>query len=158
MSGQTLPLSYADADPTARKGISSFARALTLGVSLLALGHTGLAQARTLLQDAPPASDVLVWSSKSTIYPTPHTNLSSFPITAADFPDPTPPDGIERRVHWHCNGTGTPLVIFAHGHGGTLWDWSWTQRMVAANTRTCSYSRQGYGYSTRGARPSDIRR
>ncbi|MGN6424944.1 MAG: outer membrane protein assembly factor BamA [Asticcacaulis sp.] len=61
MSGQTLPPLFADADPTARKGLSRFARALTLGVSLVALGHTGLAQARTLLQDtpkdAPPSAD-----------------------------------------------------------------------------------------------------
>ncbi|HWU50771.1 MAG TPA: outer membrane protein assembly factor BamA [Asticcacaulis sp.] len=61
MSGQTLPPLFADADPTARKGLSRFARALTLGVSLMALGHTGLAQARTLLQDtpqdAPPSAD-----------------------------------------------------------------------------------------------------
>lgn len=54
MSGQTLPASYADADPTARKGFSRFARVLTVGVSLVALGHAGLAGAHTLLQDATP--------------------------------------------------------------------------------------------------------
>jgi len=61
MSGQTLPASYADADPTAykgpnvHKGMSRTARILTLGVSLVALGHAGFAGAHTLLQVTPPA-------------------------------------------------------------------------------------------------------
>ncbi len=50
-----------------------------------------------------------------------------------------------RQVHVNCEGSGSPLVIFEHGYGGSAADWSWVQPQVAQVTKTCSYDRAGYG-------------
>ncbi len=57
------------------------------------------------------------------------------------------------RLHVHCTGEGSPVVIFESGLGGTSLDWSRVQPAVSEFTRACSYDRAGYGWSDPGPRP-----
>ena len=57
------------------------------------------------------------------------------------------------RLHIHCTGEGSPVVIFESGLGGTSLDWSRVQPAVSEFTRACSYDRAGYGWSDPGPRP-----
>ncbi len=62
------------------------------------------------------------------------------------------------RMHLHCEGQGSPTVIFESGLGGTSLDWSLIQPEIARYTRACTYDRAGYGWSDRGPGPRTSRR
>jgi len=57
------------------------------------------------------------------------------------------------RLHIHCTGEGSPVVVFESGLGGTSLDWSRVQPAVSGFTRACSYDRAGYGWSEPGPNP-----
>jgi pimeloyl-ACP methyl ester carboxylesterase len=59
------------------------------------------------------------------------------------------PDG--RRVNLHCQGRGSPTVIFTAGLGGASMSWAKVQPAIAGRTRTCAWDRAGFGHSD----PSD---
>jgi pimeloyl-ACP methyl ester carboxylesterase len=81
-------------------------------------------------------------------------------VASADTaePDPVPSlrDGIfqvgESRMHLHCEGTGTPTVVFDSGSGSDGTVWGGVVADIAPLTRACSYDRVGLGYSTRTKR------
>lgn len=55
------------------------------------------------------------------------------------------PDG--RRMHLHCQGQGSPTVIFTAGLNAWSSAWSKVQPAIARHTRTCAWDRAGYGHS-----------
>lgn len=57
------------------------------------------------------------------------------------------------RIHLHCMGEGSPVVILDSGLGAAHIDWYYVQPAVARYTRTCSYDRAGYGFSEMGPKP-----
>lgn len=59
----------------------------------------------------------------------------------------------DHSLHLNCQGSGSPVVVFESGLGGTSLDWSRVQPDVAKFTKACSYDRAGYGYSGAGPRP-----
>ena len=59
----------------------------------------------------------------------------------------------DHSLHLHCQGSGSPVVVFESGLGGTALDWSRVQPDVAKFTKACSYDRAGYGFSGPGPRP-----
>lgn len=59
----------------------------------------------------------------------------------------------EKKLHLHCTGTGSPLVVLEAGLGGNSLDWVKVQPMLADFTRVCSYDRAGYGWSDGDALP-----
>src|SRR5688500_7697618 len=44
-----------------------------------------------------------------------------------------------QRIHIHCEGQGSPTVVFENGAGDFATVWSLVQPHVAELTRTCSY-------------------
>jgi pimeloyl-ACP methyl ester carboxylesterase len=64
------------------------------------------------------------------------------------------------RLSLYCLGKGSPTVVLESGFGGgSAATWSRLQPLLASVTRTCSYDRAGYGFSTLGANvPRDLRR
>ena len=64
----------------------------------------------------------------------------------------------DHSLHIHCQGSGSPVVIFESGLGGTSLDWSRVQPNVAKFTKACSYDRAGYGFSGAGPRPRNSAR
>lgn len=64
----------------------------------------------------------------------------------------------DHSLHLLCKGSGSPVVIFESGLGGTSLDWSRVQPEVAKFTKACSYDRAGYGFSGPGPRPRDSAR
>lgn len=75
-----------------------------------------------------------------------------------DVPPPSPPGilveiGDGQRLHLHCTGSGSPVVIFESGAGDFSLIWSLVQPDVSRFTRACSYDRAGYAWSDPGARP-----
>jgi pimeloyl-ACP methyl ester carboxylesterase len=51
----------------------------------------------------------------------------------------------------YCVGTGSPTIILESGFGGgTVSTWVQLQPLLGAVTRTCSYDRAGYGFSSLG--------
>ena len=52
-----------------------------------------------------------------------------------------------RRMHIHCQGTGTPTVVVEQGLGGLSMAWQEIHHRIAELTRVCSYDRAGMGYS-----------
>lgn len=65
-------------------------------------------------------------------------------------------DGVLRlgdsRMHLHCEGNGTPTVVFESGSGNDGTVWGGVVADIAPLTRACSYDRVGLGYSTRTKR------
>jgi len=61
------------------------------------------------------------------------------------------------RLHLWCLGTGTPIVVFDSGLGGTAFDWYPVLRDVSGFTTACAYDRAGMGYSDAGPRPRTSR-
>jgi pimeloyl-ACP methyl ester carboxylesterase len=63
-------------------------------------------------------------------------------------------DGVVRvgqaRMHLHCEGTGTPVVVFDSGSGNDGTVWGAVLSDTAKLTRACSYDRLGLGYSSWG--------
>jgi len=53
----------------------------------------------------------------------------------------------------HCNGSGSPTVVFDSGHQDWSPAWSVVQPEVAKWTRACSYDRPGSGFSPPGPMP-----
>jgi len=51
------------------------------------------------------------------------------------------------KLHLHCEGSGSPVVLLHHGLTGHSLDWSWVQPELAKVTKTCSFDRTGYGWS-----------
>lgn len=52
------------------------------------------------------------------------------------------------RLHLHCIGEGSPIVVLEAGSGGKgVIAWSLVQNQMAATTRVCSYDRAGLGWS-----------
>lgn len=60
----------------------------------------------------------------------------------------------------YCVGEGSPTIVLESGFGGgTAATWMQLQPRLGALTRTCSYDRAGYGFSTLGANlPRDLQR
>ena len=58
------------------------------------------------------------------------------------------------RLHIHCEGQGSPTVVFDSGIGGFSLEWSTIQKyLVKNNLKVCSYDRAGYGWSDSGPKP-----
>jgi pimeloyl-ACP methyl ester carboxylesterase len=51
------------------------------------------------------------------------------------------------RLHLHCEGHGSPTVVFDAGQPGWSLDWSLLHSRVGEFTRACTYDRAGYGHS-----------
>ena len=70
---------------------------------------------------------------------------------------PSPPGSLVdvsgSRLHVHCEGEGTPAVIFEAALGASSISWSLVQPPVARLTRVCSYDRAGFGWSDGGPMP-----
>lgn len=68
-----------------------------------------------------------------------------------------PHDRIEvapgRRINLHCEGAGSPTVVFESGLSDWSNTWALIQPAVATRTRACSYDRPGMGYSDPSPRP-----
>ena len=65
----------------------------------------------------------------------------------------------QRRMHLHCTGSGSPVVVLEAGASSFALDWALVQPVVARTTRVCSYDRAGHGWSeptTRGDTPQNI--
>jgi pimeloyl-ACP methyl ester carboxylesterase len=56
-------------------------------------------------------------------------------------------------LHFYCQGTGEPAVIFEAGLGATYLDFMPIQKQVAQFTRACTYDRAGLGWSKSSSRP-----
>jgi pimeloyl-ACP methyl ester carboxylesterase len=52
-----------------------------------------------------------------------------------------------RKMHIHCTGEGTPIVILDSGLGDTYLSWRKVQPEIANFAQVCSYDRAGLGYS-----------
>jgi pimeloyl-ACP methyl ester carboxylesterase len=52
-----------------------------------------------------------------------------------------------RRLHLHCTGSGSPMVVIEAGASSFAIDFSLVQPAVAKTTRVCSYDRAGSGWS-----------
>jgi len=52
-----------------------------------------------------------------------------------------------RRLHLHCQGTGTPVVVLDAGLAASSLTWSLVQPRVATFARACSYDRTGLAWS-----------
>lgn len=65
----------------------------------------------------------------------------------------------QRRMHLHCTGAGSPVVVLEAGASSFALDWALVQPALARTTRACSYDRAGHGWSdptTRGDTPESI--
>jgi pimeloyl-ACP methyl ester carboxylesterase len=58
-----------------------------------------------------------------------------------------------RKLHLHCQGSGSPTVVFEAGAGLAGWDWLRVQPQIAKRTRACVYDRAGIGFSEPSGRP-----
>jgi pimeloyl-ACP methyl ester carboxylesterase len=58
-----------------------------------------------------------------------------------------------RKLHLHCTGSGSPVVVLVAGGSAYAIDWALVQPRVSATTRVCSYDRAGLGWSDDG--PAD---
>ena len=62
------------------------------------------------------------------------------------------------KVHLHCIGKGSPIIIFDSGVGGSHLDWIKVQSRAGKLTQACSYDRSGYGWSEMGIKPRTSKR
>ena len=64
------------------------------------------------------------------------------------------------QLSMYCIGQGTPTIILESGFGGgTAATWMRLQPLLGELTRTCSYDRAGYGFSSIGRNtPRDLNR
>lgn len=53
-----------------------------------------------------------------------------------------------RKIHLHCNGTGSPTVLQIHGWGGQAYDWAWVRPQVSAYSKSCSITALAMGGAT----------
>lgn len=80
------------------------------------------------------------------------------PAASGDEDSPAPGTHVwvgEHRLHLHCQGSGSPTVVFESGLGGSSLDWVLVHSDVAGFTRACSYDRAGYAWSDSGPMPRD---
>jgi pimeloyl-ACP methyl ester carboxylesterase len=70
---------------------------------------------------------------------------------ARDRPNLTPPGALgsvgRHRLHYRCDGRGTPAVVLEAGIAASSLTWSRVQPAIAAMTRVCSYDRAGLAWS-----------
>jgi pimeloyl-ACP methyl ester carboxylesterase len=57
------------------------------------------------------------------------------------------------RLHLHCEGIGSPAVIFDAALGASSLSWVHVQREVARTTLACAYDRAGFAWSEAGPMP-----
>jgi pimeloyl-ACP methyl ester carboxylesterase len=57
------------------------------------------------------------------------------------------------RLHVHCTGAGSPVVVVENGLGDFSFDWILVQDRVSRFTRICTYDRAGYAWSDPGPKP-----
>jgi len=57
------------------------------------------------------------------------------------------------RLHVHCTGTGSPVVVVENGLGDFSFDWVLVQEKVSRFARICTYDRAGYAWSDPGPKP-----
>jgi pimeloyl-ACP methyl ester carboxylesterase len=57
------------------------------------------------------------------------------------------------RLHLHCIGEGSPVVLLEAGWGNDANHWSLVQPTVAEVTKVCAYDRAGLGWSDPGPHP-----
>ena len=62
------------------------------------------------------------------------------------------------KVHLHCIGKGSPIIIFDSGVGGSHLDWIKVQSRAGKLTQACSYARSGSGWSAMGIKPRTSKR
>lgn len=55
-----------------------------------------------------------------------------------------------RKLHIHCTGRGSPVVIVENGGAAFSFDWELVQPRVSGFTRICTYDRAGYAWSDAG--------
>jgi biopolymer transport protein ExbB/TolQ/pimeloyl-ACP methyl ester carboxylesterase len=86
--------------------------------------------------------------------------LACCALAAAPVPAAAAPAELDRvvdaaglRLHLHCEGSGSPAVIFDSGSGNDGSVWRAVQPGVARSTRACAYDRAGLGYSGPGRKP-----
>jgi hypothetical protein len=70
--------------------------------------------------------------------PPPHHARASL-LEKRSFPQGGAVAATEHTMHLHCEGEGSPPVIFMHGYSGQLRDWSHIQPAVARHTRACAF-------------------
>jgi pimeloyl-ACP methyl ester carboxylesterase len=61
------------------------------------------------------------------------------------------------RLHLHCTGSGSPIVVIDTGWGDSSAGWGWVQPEVAKTTRICTYDRAGMGWSEASPQPRTAR-
>ena len=57
------------------------------------------------------------------------------------------------RLHVHCTGQGSPVVVVENGLGDFSFDWILVQERVSRFARICTYDRAGYAWSDPGPKP-----
>jgi pimeloyl-ACP methyl ester carboxylesterase len=57
------------------------------------------------------------------------------------------------RLHVHCTGRGSPIVVIENGFDEFSFDWVLVQARVEKFTRVCTYDRAGYAWSDPGPKP-----
>src|ERR1700682_40552 len=57
------------------------------------------------------------------------------------------------KLHVHCSGKGTPVVVVENGLGDFSFDWVLVQTRASQFTRICTYDRAGYAWSDAGPKP-----
>ncbi len=62
------------------------------------------------------------------------------------------------KIHLHCVGEGSPIIVFDSGVGGSHMDWINVQSSAGELTQACSYDRSGYGWSEMGIKPRTSKR
>jgi pimeloyl-ACP methyl ester carboxylesterase len=60
------------------------------------------------------------------------------------------------KMHIHCVGEGSPIIILDHAGGGSSEDWSLIQPKLAEHTRVCAYDRAGFGWSDYSPAPRTL--
>ena len=83
--------------------------------------------------------------------------IATSAIVASEAGQPKPPGELVNlgghRLHVHCTGKGSPLVIIEYGLGDFSFDWVLVQSRVETFTRICTYDRAGYAWSDPGPLP-----
>jgi pimeloyl-ACP methyl ester carboxylesterase len=78
-------------------------------------------------------------------------------VGASSAARPRPPGRLVElgghRLHVHCTGGGTPVVVVENGLGDFSFDWILVQAKVSRFTRICTYDRAGYAWSDPGPKP-----
>lgn len=86
----------------------------------------------------------------------------AFEATAAlnDARRYSPPGSVvrvgEHDLHLHCTGSGGPTVVLEAGAMAFSTSWQHVQLHLSELTRTCSYDRAGFGWSTANRRPPAV--